>query len=147
MARAKRDRGRTAPDTFRVFLLATPREITPRVAARWMRSTFPKLTDFAHLGFYPWALQPPRHRDEIRIALASLASDADVMALACAHALATGRTARVEFRPLLPLHPEIVRKLRLALAFEARESHGVRTVLRRTIAQAQRDIRRAKKAA
>lgn len=127
-------------------MLATPLAITPAKAARWMNATFPKLANFTGLAFYPHTLHPPRHREEIRSILSALAMDADVMARACAESLATGRSVRVECRPPFPVHAGIVRKLRAALVFEARHPHGVRTVLRRTLALAERECRRAKAA-
>ena len=121
--------------------------ITPALARRWMRTVFPRLASLGGLGFYPEALRPPQHREEIRYGLASVSMDARIIAQACGEALATGRPVAVRLERHFKAHRGMARELRLVLAFERRCPHRVRGILRAALRQLEREIREQREAA
>jgi len=122
-------------------LLPPAERITPAIAARWMRTTYPRLAGFSALGFYSDILRPPRHREEIRVALASLALDARRIAQACVEALATGRPVAIRLEYHFKAHRGMAPSLRRALEFEQRHPHRLRGILQAALHQLEREIR------
>lgn len=136
--------GHRADGTFVTRQLPPPAEaVTPELAARWLRTTYPRLQNFTALGFHPAALRPPRRRDDLRIALSGIALDANAIAGACIEALATGRTVPMKLAPRFAPHRDGARRLRYAIEYERRLPHGVRGVLRGALRRMERDMRAA----
>lgn len=117
--------------------------ITPAIARDWLRRRYYPLSMLAAMGCFPNALYPPRHRDDLRLALASLSLDVIRIAYACHEALDTRRAVRMTWDRCELRNPMITRRLRLLMKYEQQHGpfRGTRGVLRRALCERERIAR------